>query len=245
MNRGYVKLFRKLDEWEWYKDHATKELFIHCLIKANHIEKKWQGITIPRGSFVSSVSKLSEELDFSVQQIRTAIKHLNSTNELTSTSTSKYTLFTVLNYDKYQQSNEQSNKQLTNEQQTTNKQLTTTNNIKHYKALKRMKEECGREDTRSLFGAFNNVLLSEEELSDLKKRFTDYQDKIEYFSTYKESNGKEYNSDYATIILWALQDKTENKIPDWFNNQDLVNTQTENVNDEEIQKMMKELSKED
>ena len=238
MNRGYVKLFRKLDEWEWYKDHCTKELFIHCLIKANHIEKHWRGIVIPRGSFISSVSKLSEELDFSVQQIRTAIKHLNSTNELTSSSTAKYTLFTVLNYDKYQQDNKVTNKQLTNNQQTANKQLTTTNNNKHYKALKRMKEE--REGTLSPFGKFENVMLAENELQDLKNQYQDYQKKIDYLSSYKTAYGKEYANDYAIIIMWALQDEKGSLIPECMND-DQSNEEVE-IDLDELDRLRSELS---
>lgn len=42
------------------------------------------------------------------------------------------------------------------------------------------------------------------------------------------------------------QKKTNlNNLPDWFNNQDLANTQTENVDDEEIQKMMSKLNEEE
>jgi hypothetical protein len=43
---GYIKLFRKLTEWEWYDQPATKVVFIHCLLKANWQEKTWRGKTI-------------------------------------------------------------------------------------------------------------------------------------------------------------------------------------------------------
>lgn len=122
INGNWIKLFSKFVNWEWYKDQNTKSLFIHCLIKANWKDCKFQGIDVPRGSFITSLDTLAKELRLTVQEIRTALKHLISTNDLTSTSTNKYRIITVVNYELYQQVNNQNNSQLTNNQQATNKQ---------------------------------------------------------------------------------------------------------------------------
>ena len=100
---GHIKLFRKFLKWEWYNDEHTKTVFLHCLLRANWKEQKFQGITISRGSFVTSYQKMAEELStnkqkLSVQSVRTALKHLVSTNELTIKTTNKYTIITVNNY---------------------------------------------------------------------------------------------------------------------------------------------------
>lgn len=138
MENGFIILSRKMINWGWYKETNTVRLFIHCLFKANWKDGNFEGKVIPRGSFVTSLSKLSEELSsnkqkFTVQSVRTSLKHLVSTNELTINSTNKYTVITVNNYDKYQDLNKLFNKQLTNNQQTTNKQLTTIENNKDNK----------------------------------------------------------------------------------------------------------------
>ena len=91
------------------------------------------GETIPRGSFVTSLDSLAKELGLSVQEIRTALKHLISTGELTSKSTNKYRIITVVNYEMYQQVNKQPNSPLTGNQQATNKQLTTIEEYIEYK----------------------------------------------------------------------------------------------------------------
>jgi hypothetical protein len=56
---------------------------------------------------------------------------LKSTNEITSKSTNKYTIITVVKWEEYQllceKSTNKSTSKLTNDQQTTNKQLTTDN----------------------------------------------------------------------------------------------------------------------
>jgi len=91
------------------------------------------GETIPRGSFVTSLDSLGKELGLSVQEIRTALKHLISTGELTSKSTNKYRIITVVNYEMYQQVNKQPNSPLTGNQQATNNQLTTIEEYIEYK----------------------------------------------------------------------------------------------------------------
>ena len=99
---GYIKLYRKLISWGWYKNHVVKDLFIHCLCRANFQDQPFEGMIIKRGQFVTSIKNLAEELGFTEQQIRTAIKKLSSTNEITSKSTNKFTVITVINWGKYQ-----------------------------------------------------------------------------------------------------------------------------------------------
>lgn len=128
----WIKLHSKILNWEWYKDINTKTLFIHCLLKANWKDGKFRGKNIPRGSFVTSLETLSKETGLSIQQVRTSIKHLILTKELTNQSFTQYRIITVVNYELYQQVNKESNNQLTDEQQTTNNQLTT---IEEYKNI--------------------------------------------------------------------------------------------------------------
>lgn len=121
---GYIKLYRKLIQWGWYQDSVVKDLFLHCLLTASFKEFKWMGNSMKAGQFVTSYKALAEALGFTVQQIRTALKKLESTGEVTSKSTNKYTVITVINWGSYQSDdtdiNTQNNNQITNEQQTKN-----------------------------------------------------------------------------------------------------------------------------
>lgn len=122
---GWINLHRKIFGWEWYSDINTCRLFIHMLLKANWQEGKFRGTTVPRGSFVSSISKLAEETGLTNDEVRTAISHLISTNEITKQSTNKYTVFTVVNYNLYQDATEQQAKQDTSNAQTIAKPFPT------------------------------------------------------------------------------------------------------------------------
>ena len=112
---GFIKLNRKMLDWEWYDDINTKTLFLHCLFKANWRRKKWHGIVIEPGQFVTSISHLSEETHLSVRQVRTCLEHLETTGEVTSKCQSKYRVITIKNWDRYQTSDKQptSNRQAT------------------------------------------------------------------------------------------------------------------------------------
>lgn len=137
MDGGWIKLHRKLTEWEWYTDVPTKTLFIHLLLTANHKPGKWQGIDVPVGATITSIRKLATETGLSIQQVRTAIKHLISTHDLTQSSTAKYTVFKLENYDSYQESNTESNTPPTHCQHTANTLLTTNKNNKNNKNEKK------------------------------------------------------------------------------------------------------------
>ena len=54
---GFIALFRKFREWEWYKNSNTKDVFIELLLTANFKEGKFEGHDIPKGTLVTSVAK--------------------------------------------------------------------------------------------------------------------------------------------------------------------------------------------
>ncbi len=118
MSRGIL-------EWEWYTDINTTRLFIHMLLKANWRDGNFKGTMVPRGSFVSSIGKLSNETGLTDREIRTAISHLKKTGEVTSKTTNKFTVFTVVKYELYQTNDKQHDSQMTSNRQT-NDILTTT-----------------------------------------------------------------------------------------------------------------------
>lgn len=131
LNNGFVKLFRSFKYWEWYKDANTMRLFLHCLLSANHSDKKWQGKIIHAGSFVTGRLKLAQELNLSERKIRTALNHLKTTNEVTIQSTSQYSIITVHNWGKFQTNDQQLSQQTTNQRPSNDQQTTTNKNNKN------------------------------------------------------------------------------------------------------------------
>ncbi len=67
--------------------------------------------------------------------------------------------------------------------------------------------------TRHKYGAYQNVLLSDEDYEKLQDEFPhDYSERIERLSEYIASTGKSYKSHLATIRAWARKDKEKTAV---------------------------------
>lgn len=139
MAEGWIKLHRKLNDWEWRDKPLTFVLFIHILLLASHKTDRWRGVPVPCGSCVTGRKSLSKRTGLSEQQVRTALNHLKSTNEITIKSTKEYSIITVVNWKKYQDSNQQN----PNDQPTSNQPLTTDKNVNNVKNEKEDKNKMG------------------------------------------------------------------------------------------------------
>ena len=123
-NQGFIFLHRRFLDWEWYGEPNMVTLFIHILLSANYEAKRWKGIEIERGQFITSLQSLSDAIGVSMMKVRTCLKRLEETGEITTKTTNKYSVITICKYDSYQSQNSDANKQITNNQQTDNKQIT-------------------------------------------------------------------------------------------------------------------------
>ena len=141
MTQGWIKLHRKITEWEWYTDGNTFRVFLHLILNANHKQKRYKGIVIERGQLLTGRKSLANALDLTERQVRTAINKLIKSNEITQKTASKTTksgsIITICKYDSYQDQKEQSDQE--NDQETTKKrprndqQATTNKNDKNEK----------------------------------------------------------------------------------------------------------------
>lgn len=131
---GWIKLHKKMKNWEWYTDHNTFILFMHILLTVEYEDSRFRGHDVPRGAMVAGINKLSEETGLSIQNIRTSINKLKSTGEITVKSTNKFSIINVCNFNEYQkrENDDQQTNQQAN-QQTSNKPLTTSKEIKKEK----------------------------------------------------------------------------------------------------------------
>ena len=126
--RGFVIEPRDIMDNEWYTEPLTMHLYRHCRLRANYADAKWQGIEIKRGQFITSLATLSKETGLTVSQVKTALKKLKRTGYVTSKSTNKYRIITVLSYDDEQMYDKQNDRQMTNKSQADDNQIATDNN---------------------------------------------------------------------------------------------------------------------
>ena len=106
MGNGWIKLHRKIVDWEWYDSHDTFRLFLHLLLTVNHKPVKWRGTVIEKGQRVASRAKLSEETGLSDRKIRTALRDLQTSSEVTIKTSNRYSVITICKWDTYQSLND-------------------------------------------------------------------------------------------------------------------------------------------
>ena len=129
---SWIKLHRKLLDWEWFDDKNVFRLFTYLLLTANHSDNKYRGYCIPAGSTVTGLNSLAEKIGLSNQQTRTALDKLKSTNEITIKTNHHFSIISITNWNEYQ-TNQQTNQQTDNTQERTkitNHQQTDNNTIR-------------------------------------------------------------------------------------------------------------------
>lgn len=133
----WIKLHRKITERERYTNSNMVHLFLHIIMSANHKDWKWQWIDVKRWQLITWRKSLSKETWISEQTIRTCLKNLEKSQNLTIKSTKAYSIITVVKYNDYNEQEIKSTNELTNNQPTTNQQLTTNKNDKNVKNEKK------------------------------------------------------------------------------------------------------------
>jgi len=106
---------------------------MHIILTANHTDQKWCGNIIKRGQLMYGRTQLAAEIGITVQQLRTSLNKLSSTNEITNVTSSKGSIITITNYNDYQSSNQENNQLSTSYQPAINQLSTTTKECKNDK----------------------------------------------------------------------------------------------------------------
>lgn len=108
MEIGWIKLHRKLQDcWIWQEKPFDKgRAWVDLLLSAMHHDKKLlidnEIVIISRGSFMTSVVKLSERWGWSRNKVFRFLKLLEDEQMLTTERTPKGTLISIVKYEDYQ-----------------------------------------------------------------------------------------------------------------------------------------------
>ena len=164
--QGYIKIWRKI----WKNPIGEKPnyfaIFIYIVSHANYKDKDiiWNNkkITIKRGSFIGSLSKIAKHFKISKGTVHYVLEYLKAERMVERKATGSFTHFKVINYDDYQQAERLSE----NELNTSKTRVETTNKDKKDKNIKNksIKEGKPSDKINSLISAFKAVNPSYERL---------------------------------------------------------------------------------
>lgn len=99
LENGFIMLQRSITNWQWYDEPNTMRIFLHLLLTANYTDRSWHGVPVLRGQRICTYGVLAGELGMSIQQVRTALSHLECSGEVSRQTLARASLITVNNYD--------------------------------------------------------------------------------------------------------------------------------------------------
>lgn len=129
---GWISIYRSIqNHWVWQDDKIFK-IWISFLLKANHQDNKFyfDGILyeVKRGSFITSLKKLSSEFNCSIGKMRRILNSFEKDSMIDSKSDTRKTQITICNYDTYQDSWHTKSTLTENRRNADGKQTETNNN---------------------------------------------------------------------------------------------------------------------
>lgn len=216
--KGWIKFFRSiLDNPVAMKSLAHFGVWCILLLTATSKSRKiWfdgKEIVLKPGQLITGRKQISEFFkDLNESKVQRVLKDFENAQQIEQQTTFKNRLITLKNWDKYQSGEQPFEQQLNSKRTATEQQLnskrTLNKNVKNRENIKNVENE--REDTLAPLGRFKNVILTQNELDELKGKFpNDYEAKIERLSRYLESTGKHYDNHFATLLEWLEKDTAE------------------------------------
>ena len=212
-NDGWISLDRKILENPIVcKDTDYFTIWVFLLLEATHTQQprlfKGNKIQLKRGQLITGRKSIAKRFNISESKVQRVLKMFEIEQQIEQQTSNRNRLITVVNYNDYQ-NNEQQNKQPVNNKRTTDEQPVNTNNKDNKekndnKVIKKIKNSPPK------IKYLDFVLLTDDEYSKLTKKFNSKLDShIENLNNYIGSTGKKYKSHYHTILSWNRKNEKE------------------------------------
>lgn len=208
-DKGFIVLKRQIDQWQWWDVPNAVSLWLHILIDANWADAYWHGISVPRGSFITSIGKLAAECNMSMNTVRHWLEQFEQAGQITRRSTNKYTHIFVVNYAKYQDCFTASAQQTAQQVEHQTEHQTAHNRTIKTRITRKTNIERFTKPTLEQVETY----IKEQGFTVDAQRFVDY-----YESNGWTINGKAKMKDWqATVRNWQRREKPQKVMPEYAN----------------------------
>ncbi len=151
MSRGYVTVWRTLEDSGILANADACQMFLYFMLKATHKERKEgvgkQVVDLRPGQLVTSRKHLALALGSSEQRVRTTLNFLEKSGIINQRTTNKYSVISIINYGTCQQQqptvNQPANQEATSFQPAINPQTTSEQPAEAGHQI--TKQECKKE----------------------------------------------------------------------------------------------------
>lgn len=102
VNKGFIKLNRKLLEWEWFEDSRVLQVWVYLLIKANHKKVKKRGFVYEKGTLFINHETIENDCKVSRRTLYRVLDKLRKSGCIETKRTQSGLIIKVINYSNYQ-----------------------------------------------------------------------------------------------------------------------------------------------
>ena len=167
---GWVKIHRKLlDNPIVCKDSDTLAIWLYLLLNATHQEYdvlfKRKRITLKEGELITGRKSIAEKLKISESKVQRVLKMLEIEHQIEQQASSRNRLITILNWEKYQNTEHQIEQQVNNKRTTTEQQVNTNKNVKNDKNVKNERNnKVSKKESEKTFNELIDDYTSNDQL---------------------------------------------------------------------------------
>lgn len=138
-DKGYIKLYRSLEQKGYYKRPEYVALWVHLLMRASYQQTEYlfngEIHHLEPGQFITGRKALSKETGISQTTCERILNCFESEQQIGQQKNNKFRIITILNWSEYQVSGQQNGQQMDNKR-TTNGHLADTINKERNKERK-------------------------------------------------------------------------------------------------------------
>lgn len=228
---GWIKLHRKvLENPIVCKDSDHLAVWAYLLLNATHKEYqtifKGEKITLQPGQLITGRKTISEKLKISESKVKRILLAFESDQQIARERSNKNSLISILNWEKYQVTDQQDDQQVTSNRPASDQQVTTNKNVKNDKNEK-----------KNRYG--ETVYLTDEQY---KRLIEDYgKEEIEYWiarlDEWQLDNPKKRKTDHNRTIRNWIRSEERRRAERKQSNKVVAPLPTVSISDEEVKRL--------
>ena len=100
--KGYIKLYKKIEDWKYFRDPYVLQVFIFCLLHCEYAKDELTIAKFRSGTFETTKTEMSNILDMGRPKLDKCLKILKKDGAIDYSREGKITTIRVLKYDLYQ-----------------------------------------------------------------------------------------------------------------------------------------------
>ena len=106
MSEGWVSIYRQIFDNKDLKDNNHLLIFIYMVVHASHkptiVTYRRKRVVLKRGQLTVSLRDLCKRFNLTERKVRTILRNLETTQSLTHTLFKQLSVYTIVNYNKFQ-----------------------------------------------------------------------------------------------------------------------------------------------